>query len=71
MDSHTQAQGVVGGPGPGGRQEGGVGVNGAGNGGVDPHLTTKTPGQPGAPIIDPQLGQARDEAAGVAGKLER
>ena len=46
-------------------------MNGAGNGGVDPHLTTKTPGQPGAPIIDPQLGQARDEAAGVAGKLER
>lgn len=44
--------------------------NGTGNGAVDPHLTTKTPGQPGA-MIDPQLGQARDEAAGVAGKLEQ
>ena len=30
------------------------------------------PGMPtGPPTIDPQLGQARDEAAGVAGKLER
>ena len=29
------------------------------------------PGQLGGLTIDPQLGQARDEAAGVAGKLER
>ncbi|RPD56408.1 hypothetical protein L226DRAFT_491585 [Lentinus tigrinus ALCF2SS1-7] len=29
------------------------------------------PPPPNQPAIDPQLGQARDEAAGVAGKLER
>ncbi|PCH37652.1 hypothetical protein WOLCODRAFT_22747 [Wolfiporia cocos MD-104 SS10] len=51
--------------------------------GMDPHLATAPgpgpgPGEPPRPSllatvagIDPQLGQARDEAAGVAGKLER
>lgn len=48
---------------------------GAGDG-IDVSSNTSTssehrPGQLGTLTIDPQLGQARDEAAGVAGKLER
>ena len=36
--------------------------------GLDPHLTTKSAV---AMAMDAQLGQARDEAASVAGKLDR
>lgn len=36
--------------------------------GLDPHLTTKSVV---AMAMDAQLGQARDEAATVAGKLDR
>ena len=46
--------------------------------GADPGALAGQPGEQrpptvpnGGPAIDPQLGQARDEAAGVAGKLER
>lgn len=38
---------------------------------LDPHLTTKAPPAPPPLTLDPQLGQARDEAATVAGKLDR
>lgn len=46
--------------------------------GMDPNASSSTStsgeqrsGQLGGLTIDPQLGQARDEAVGVAGKLER
>lgn len=39
-----------------------------GDTGLDPHLTTKSAV---AMAMDAQLGQARDEAASVAGKLDR
>jgi len=44
---------------------------------MDPHMSTTNPGEQRPTLlsavagIDPELGQARDEAAGVAGKLER
>ncbi|KAJ3478718.1 hypothetical protein NLI96_g9565 [Meripilus lineatus] len=69
--SPFRSGGLVEAHGAGGARTESAPPNGTGNGAVDPHLTTKTPGQPGAPMIDPQLGQARDEAAGVAGKLEQ
>ncbi|TCD66796.1 hypothetical protein EIP91_000932 [Steccherinum ochraceum] len=51
----------------------GSGMNGVvegaqGDTGLDPHLTTKSAV---AMAMDAQLGQARDEAASVAGKLDR
>lgn len=43
-------------------------VEGQGDTGLDPHLTTKSAV---AMAMDAQLGQAREEAASVAGKLDR